>query len=308
MIGVVVNPRSGYVAQHGVDHLRGLILESIPEAELHILQPHENAADQSKTFLSAGATCVAAVGGDGTVSAVASALVGTQASLGVIPGGTLNHFARDVGVGRDVPHAVRVLAHGYTLPVDVASVNNRTFLNNSSIGLYARMVRIRQRYEKRLGKWRAMIRASLLVAREGRSTTVQLSDGKTSESVRTYLLFVGNNQYELDLLHLGKRARLDAGELCCFVLEAPSRLQLVPHVFRYFRDKNPDQRVFRSVCASEFTVLPSKSVTVEVSADGEVIHLTAPLVYRVLPRALNVVVPEPPPPESREVRNEDGPP
>ena len=154
MIGVVVNPRSGYVAQHGVDHLRGLILESIPEAELHILQPHENAADQSKTFLSAGATCVAAVGGDGTVSAVASALVGTQASLGVIPGGTLNHFARDVGVGRDVPHAVRVLAHGYTLPVDVASVNNRTFLNNSSIGLYARMVRIRQRYEKRLGKWR----------------------------------------------------------------------------------------------------------------------------------------------------------
>ena len=158
-------------------------------------------------------------------------LVGTETPLGVIPAGTLNHFARDVGVGRDVEDALQILAHGYVLPVDVAAVNDHVFVNNSSIGLYPRMVEIRERYEKRLGKWRALLQATLLVLRRAQPSVVQISDGSQRVSVRTELVFVGNNQYELDFLHLGRRARIDAGELCCFILEMPNRVNLCTTYF-----------------------------------------------------------------------------
>jgi diacylglycerol kinase family enzyme len=302
MIGLILNPRSGYVAAHGLPYVRAQITAVLPEVRIHVLQPGDDLAARCRDLIADGATCIAAAGGDGTVSAVATHLVGTDIPLGVIPAGTLNHFARDVGVGRDVAHALQVLACGYTLPVDVARVNERIFLNNSSIGLYARMVEIRRRYETRLGKWRALVHAARLVVRHARATEVQFGDGETLESVRTYLLFVGNNQYELDLLHLGRRSCLDAGELCCFILEAPGRLALLPHVFHYLRGHRPYAHVFRSLCTHELTVIPGRARRVEVACDGEVFALAAPLVYRILPRALKVVVPKPPPSESREMR------
>jgi diacylglycerol kinase family enzyme len=243
------------------------------------------------------------------MNSVAAQLVGSQTPLGVIPAGTLNHFARDVGVGRHVEEALRVLARGYVLPVDVAKVNDRIFLNNSSIGLYARMVEMRKRLEPRAGKWRALMYAGWLTIRKAHPSTVQISSDKGSERVRTYLVFVGNNQYELELLRLGQRARLDAGQLCCFILEGPSRLGLLPYVFGYLRDHRHHQRaahhVFHSLCTDELTVRTRRRV-VDVACDGEVFRLEAPLVYRVLPRALRVVVPKPPPPESREARSEAG--
>jgi diacylglycerol kinase family enzyme len=118
----------------------------------------------------------------------------------------------------------------------------------------------------------------------------------------TYLLFVGNNQYELDLLHLGQRSRLGGGELCCFILDVPGRLTRMPHVFRYLRSHSPSARVLRSLCTHEFTVIPGRARRVGVACCGEVFALATPLVYRILPRALKVVVPKPPSAESREMR------
>lgn len=305
MIGVILNPRSGYVARHGIDDVCSLIREIVPDAQVHQLEPHDDVAALCAGFIEQGATCIAAAGGDGTVSSVARSLVKTETALGVIPVGTLNHFARDVGVGRQVEDALRTLAHGYVLPVDVATVNDHVFINNSSIGLYPRMVEIRERYERRLGKWPALVQATLLVMREAHPSVVQISDGKKPLSVRTELIFVGNNQYELDLLHLGKRARIDGGELCCFVLEVPGRIALWRHIFRHLRDKGPKRHLLRSLEVTELTVIPRLPGRIDVAADGEVFSLTAPLVYRVLSRALQVVVPEPPPPGSREERDQE---
>lgn len=306
MIGVILNPRSGYVARHGVDDVCALIQQTVPEARVHVLQEDDDIAARCAEFVEQGATCVAAAGGDGTVSSVARSLVGSETPLGVIPVGTLNHFARDVGVGRDVEAALRILAHGYVLPVDVATVNDHVFVNNSSIGLYARMVEMRERYERRLGKWRALIHATVLVLRERHTNVVQVSDGSKRLSVRTELVFVGNNQYELDFLHLGQRARIDAGELCCFILEVPNRVHLWRHIFRYLRDKRPKRHFLRSLEVTKLTVIPRSSRPIEVAADGEVIQLNPPLEYRVRSRALQVVVPEPPPPGSREERDQEG--
>ena len=302
MIGIILNPRSGYVAAHGLPYARAQITAVLPEVRIHVLQPGNDLAARCRDLIAEGATCIAAAGGDGTVNAVATHLVGTETPLGVIPAGTLNHFARDVGVGRDVPAAVQTLAAGHVVSVDVATVNDRLFLNNSSIGLYPHMVEIRRRYESRLGKWRALMHAARLVARHARATEVRFGDGATLESARTYLLFVGNNQYELDLLHLGQRSCLDAGELCCFILKARGRLELLPHVFHHLRGHRPYAHVFRSLCTHELTVIPGRAHRVEVACDGEVFTLAAPLVYSILPRALKVVVPKPPPPESREMR------
>ena len=291
MIGVIINPRAGYVAEHGVDRVRSMVVATVPDAQAMVLQPHDHPSTGCRQFLSSGATCIVAVGGDGTVGSVAASLVDTGVPLGVIPGGTLNHFARDVGVGRDVPQAVRTLAERHAVPVDVATVNDRIFLNNSSIGLYPEMVHLREAEEQQLGKLRAMIRAVLLALRRTKWTTVHVSSGRGTGTARTRLLFVGNNQYELRLLNLGRRVSLQEGVLSCFVLDAPTRLQLVHTVLRSLRSKQAEHVFFRSLRATEMTVVPNQRLEVDVSADGEIFAMRTPLVYRIRPGALRVVVP-----------------
>ncbi len=305
MIGAILNPRSGYVATHGPDNVVAAIQGVLPDAHVHVLAKGDDIGDLCQDYVASGARCIIAGGGDGTVNAVAARLVHTDVALGVLPVGTLNHFARDVGVGRDVGHALRVLAAGYTLPVDVASVNGHIFVNNSSIGMYVEMVEVRRRYERRLGKWRALCFAAWLAARHAHSSVVEIDTDRLASRVHTYLVFVGNNQYELNLLHLGQRAALDAGELCCFVLEAPNRLSLVPHLFHYLRDHRADHHVVRTMVTDALTVIPARHSQVDVACDGEVCRMAVPLVYRVLPRALRVVVPKPPPADSREVRDRE---
>jgi diacylglycerol kinase family enzyme len=291
MIGVIVNPRSGYVSEHGVEHMRDLLCEAVPDVQIHVLQPEDDVAARCREFLSVGATCIAAVGGDGTMCSVAANLVDTQVALGVIPGGTLNHFARDVGVGRDVPEAVQILGRGKSISVDVATVNDRVFLNNSSIGLYPELVYMREAGEKRLGKWQAMVRACLLVVGQAKWTEVEIRTDDETHHVRTRMLFVGNNQYELRLFHLGQRESLQSGTLCCFVLDAPNRLRMAQTALASLRADLSERRFFRSLQTTEMTVAPRQESTVQVSADGEVFEMKTPLVYCIRPRALEVIVP-----------------
>jgi diacylglycerol kinase family enzyme len=296
MIGVIVNPRAGYVAQGRLEQLRSLIGVAVPDAQVVVLEPHDDVHARCQELLAAGATCIAAVGGDGTVSSVAANLVDSQVPFGVIPGGTLNHFARDVGVGRDVRAAVETLAARHAVSVDVATVNDRLFLNNSSIGLYPEMVHLRETEEQQLGKVRALLRAGLLALRRTKWTTVQVSSGDYVGEVRTRLLFVGNNQYELRLLHLGRRASLQEGVLSCFVLDAPTRLHLVHTVLRSLEGRHTGHQYFRSMRVAEMTVVPDQELQVDVAADGEVFPMRTPLVYKIRPRALHVVVPQSTPP------------
>src|SRR4029450_6264872 len=107
---------------------------------------------------------VIAGGGDGTVNTVAAALVGTEVVLGVLPLGTLNHFAKDLGLPLELGGAVQTIGAGHTVRIDVGEVNGQMFLNNSSLGLYPRIVRHRQKQTERLGrgKWPAFLWATLV--------------------------------------------------------------------------------------------------------------------------------------------------
>ncbi len=145
--------------------------------------------------LQQGCKTIVAGGGDGTLNAVASLLIGKPVTFGVLPLGTLNHFAKDLGVPIDPLQALQGLPSAAAIEVDMAEVNGHYFLNNSSIGLYVNIVHSRERQQTRLGrgKWPAFAWAMAAALRRFPFLTVALStDGKPVEH-RTPLVFVGNN-------------------------------------------------------------------------------------------------------------------
>jgi diacylglycerol kinase family enzyme len=238
------------------------------------------AADCSNA-LKAGARVLVAGGGDGTVSSVAAALVGRNAALGVLPLGTLNHFAKDVGLPLDIDAAARVIAAGRTTCVDVGEVNGRPFINNSSIGLYARLVAERKERERvGLSKWIAHGVAAVRVwNRYYRRLRVTLRGNGVDRRARTPFVFVGNNEYQLSGFELGGRQRLTGGSLHVCMAPGMTRAGVVRMIHG-----------LESFTATEFTLDAGRRL-LEVSLDGEVLIMANPLEYRIRPGVLRVVVP-----------------
>jgi diacylglycerol kinase family enzyme len=223
---------------------------------------------------------------------VASALVGTATPLGVIPCGTLNHFARDLGVPLDQAEAVVNTLRGRAHEIDVGEVNGRVFVNNSSVGLYPAMVHRRAKQQRRLGrgKWQAMLWAAHTVLRTHSFMHLTLElDGKTFAR-RTPLVFIGNNVYEMQGFDIGRRARLDAGVLSVYVTHRGGRFALLELALRALLGQLDQSRDFENATATELRI-ESRHKRLLVATDGEVAALDLPLRYRIRPRALRVMAP-----------------
>jgi diacylglycerol kinase family enzyme len=243
---------------------------------------------------------VIAAGGDGTVGRVAAALQGTEVPLAVLPLGTLNHFARDLGMAPQIEAAISAIAEGEVRRVDVGEVNGRIFVNNSSIGLYPRVVRRREVQRERLGrgKWSSLVSASLLILRRFPLTRVRIAVNGATVERTTPFVFVGNNRYRMDLLSPGGRDALDRGELCLYLPGRTGRFGMLWIAFRALFGRLDQARDFVSICASELWI-GSRRQRLHVALDGEVVSLSPPLRYRVRPRALHVIVPRSPAGERR---------
>jgi diacylglycerol kinase family enzyme len=237
---------------------------------------------------------VVAGGGDGTISSVASVLAGTGIALGVLPMGTLNHFAKDLGVSLDLEQAARDIAACHTTQVDVGEVNGRVFVNNSSLGLYPQIVHQREKQRSRLGrgKWRAMLWATLLTLRRYPFLDVRLRLDRTVKPQRTPFVFIGNNEYKMEGFDIGKRERLDGGILSVYTTQPIRRLGLLALAMRALFGR------LRQV--KDFETHEVKRVRIEtrrrrqrmlVAIDGEVAAMDMPLEYRIRPGALRVIVP-----------------
>lgn len=231
-------------------------------------------------------------GGDGTVAAAAAALVGTETRLGVLPLGTLNHFARDLGIPDDLAEAAQLIASGAERRVDVAEMNGRIFINNSAIGLYPLMVIDRDLQQKRLGRSKRLamfVASARTLARFGHyRLALTVNDQKTR--VDTPLLFVGNNDYRIDIGAPGRRESLADGRLSVFVMRKKTRRGLVAASIRaLFNRTRPDDMV-RVDDVQRLSVASRRSQLV-ISVDGEVEAATPPLHYRVRKAALNVIAP-----------------
>lgn len=236
---------------------------------------------------------VIAGGGDGTINAVASTLIGTDRTLGVLPLGTLNHFAKDLRIPLELEGAARVLLEGHTESVDVGEVNGRIFLNNSSLGLYPSIVRQREQQQERLGrgKWPAFLWAALTVLRRYPFLNIRLSIDERELLRRTPFVFIGNNEYEMENFNLGARSCLNKGQLSLYVAQRTGRLRLLWLGLRALFGGLRDQRDFDALCTKEIWI-ETKHRHLRVATDGEVTIMKTPLHYRVRPGALRVLVPK----------------
>jgi diacylglycerol kinase family enzyme len=285
---VLTNPAAGARAD-AVDELRKALTSVNVSAEVWQVPGHQIAAS-ARDAISRGVDAIVAAGGDGTVSAVASALAGTDVPLGVIRSGTLNHFARDANIPTDLAAAARVIAAGNTRRFDVAELNGRTFINNSSIGIYPHIVGKRDRQRERLGrgKWISMLIASVSVFRRYPTVRVRICVGGRAQVHTTPFVFVGNNRYEMNLRMLGRRGRLDAGELSLWFATVSGRFGLLWLALRTVLGRLEQAKDFVTMTVREVTI-ESKQRRLRVALDGEVMRMQPPLNYRVRPGALKVL-------------------
>jgi len=290
-ITVLLNPRAGTQDDAAMERVNeGLRRAGAGESELRIVEgPLVRTA--AREAIARGSRIVVAGGGDGTVSSVASAIVGSDAALGILPLGTLNHFAKDVGVPLDLDDAIRAIGGGRTVRVDVGDVDGRPFINNASVGMYASLTAERLAMQRLgRGKWLAHALAAARVWRRYHRLHVRLRADGRERVVATPFVFVGNNEYQLSGMELGGRKRLDVGRLhVCMAPGMPRRRVARMIVVAIFGDLCRLEG-FESFTASELT-LEGGTARLRLSLDGEVVTLDSPLKFRIRPQALRVIVP-----------------
>jgi len=262
------------------------------DAEIELLSGGDCAV-RARAVAERGDALLIVGGGDGTISAAASALVGTETKLGILPLGTLNHFARDLSIPADLDEAAKLIAGGKEQRVDVAEMGDRIFINNSAIGLYPLMVVDRDLQRKRLGRSKrlAMVVASLrmLVRFNHHRLTLTINEERTGR-VDTPLLFVGNNDYRIDFGAPGERESLDDGQLCVLVMRKKTRRGFLAASIRAFVGRSRGDDMVRLDGVEKLRVSSHRS-QLTASLDGEVVRAETPLDYRIRKRALRVIAP-----------------
>ena len=240
-----------------------------------------------------GATRVAAVGGDGTISSAAAAVARSDAELVVIPAGTFNHFARDNGIPLDLDAACAVAKHGPVRRVDVGWVNGRLFLNTSSVGAYANFVRVRERLEPRFGYWASSAYSIVRTLVRMQAFRVRFETDGVHRAYETPLVFIGVGERELKLPTLGSRVEGGRSRLHVMIVRGRTRARLVALAFAAAaRGTRAMARTphLDSYFLSRCTIEQRHST---VAVDGEVVRMDSPLDYELGQGALKLVVPTP---------------
>ena len=262
------------------------------QASVVVTRTGDELLPAARRAVSEGSSRVAAGGGDGTVNAVAGVVAGTDTALGVLPMGTLNHFAKDAGIPLDLEEAVRNLFTGRVVKVDVGEVNGRVFVNNSGVGVYPHLVRQREEQQQRHGYRKPLAFALAVgsVLRRYSRLRVKLHMTEAEALARlTPFVFVGNNRYEVAGLEIGRRASLTSGRLWVCTAPRAGRRNLIAMAWRTLMGRVSDHEL-NAIEVEEFWVNPP-TPWVNVSMDGEVRLVAAPLHYRIRPGALGVVLP-----------------
>lgn len=293
-VEVIINAGSGASGKEAArERLVELFGASGIEARVWLAKTGDDLLELARRAARGDAATIVAGGGDGTINAVASKVIDTDKTLGILPLGTLNHFAKDLKIPLDLEGAARTIIEDHSVRVDVGEVNGRIFLNNSSLGLYPSIVHQREQKQKLgHGKWPALIWAAFSVIRRYPFLDVRLNaDGKEFSS-RTPFVFIGNNEYDMEGFNIGGRNRLDAGQLSLYFSYRTGRLGLLGLGLRALLRRLPKAGDFVAMCTTEVSIkTPRKRI--RVSTDGEVTMMQPPLRYRVRPGGLRVHVPVP---------------
>jgi diacylglycerol kinase family enzyme len=263
-----------------------------PGFEIRLTAP-EKLTEALRQAVNAGAPRVLVAGGDGTISSAASVLARTPTALAVLPGGTLNHFARDHGIPTDLDEALQVAEHGRVSRVDVGYVNDQLFLNTSSVGAYVRFVETRDRLEGHLGYWMASVVAGVRILRGIRQTRVTLEVEGEKRVYQARLVFVAVGERSLVPPKLGRPVGEPGGALHVVVPRGRRQARRFARAFaRTDRGLSVGARPlgFDTALVARLRLdLPMPAV--KVATDGEIRRQRTPLEYRLEREALNVVLP-----------------
>lgn len=294
-IEVIINAAGGsFVEGETEEKLREAFAASGLDVKISFAKTGEQIGDFAEAAAKGDAEIIVAGGGDGTISSVAAIVSKTGKVFGVLPLGTLNNFSKDLQIPQDIDEAVKIIADGNVTEIDLAELNGRIFINNSSIGLYPHIVKDREKQQERLGygKWRAAFWATLKMFRVSPFIKVGIVvDGKLFLR-KTPFVFVGNNQYEMDLYNIGRRPALDQGKLSIYFLHRGGRLGVIRLLLRTVTGRVKQWKDFEEVLA-EHVSIQTRRKRIHVAFDGEVTVVKTPLKYTILPKALRVFVPKP---------------
>jgi YegS/Rv2252/BmrU family lipid kinase len=289
---IIINDNSGLSDKGDTLKLLSEIFASRGvKANIKLAKSGEQILKLAEQALQSSSQIIVAGGGDGTINAVASVLAGTDKILGVLPLGTLNHFAKDLLIPLDLERAARNLLEGRIVKVDVGMVNDRVFINNSSLGLYPHLVHQRKKQQRKgLSKWTAFLWAMFIVLRRYPLMRVRLEIDGQAFVHRTPFVFIGNNEYNFNFFDIGSRGCLDAGQLSLYIAPFTGRFGLLRLGLRAFFGKLNEVTDFTILCAREVWVDTRRKV--RVATDGEVFVMQPPLHFKIQPAALRVLVPD----------------
>ncbi|EWY39175.1 diacylglycerol kinase [Skermanella stibiiresistens SB22] len=294
-VSVVLNGAAGSLVgkpiEESVGEVKRLFEEAGHTATVTAASGPEIVAAIDKAVAS-DADVVVVGGGDGTVATAAGKLMGTDKALGILPLGTLNLYAKDLGIPLDIREAVPLLARGRIKPMDIGDVNGTVFLNHSVLGLYPMMVQEREevREERGLSKWPAMAIAMCRALKQYPLLRVRLQTEEGTRRLTTPILAVANNPYDEGFGSFLKRSRLDTGKLALYVAKHRQPFKMAKMMVALVLGTWQRDAELEVMSLTEFTV-KSRRRTLKVANDGEVHRMEAPLRYRMLAGGLRMLIP-----------------
>jgi undecaprenyl-diphosphatase len=278
---IVVNPSAGPAL---ADNPAGELRKALPEAE--ILELSDDLPLDEALERAAKASVIGIAGGDGSVNAAAQVAIEHGVPLAVVPAGTLNHLARDLGLD-SVDEAIDAVRNGHAAAVDVGTIDGRPFLNTASFGSYVELVDAREKLESRIGKWPAVVVALIRVLRRSDPVDVEI-DG---EPRRIWMIFIGNCRYRPSGFAPSWRERLDDGLLDVRTVDADEPWGRTRLVFALLSGRLGRCRVYRQRVTDRIGFRSPDGTPIRLARDGETFDGSPEFVATKLPTPLPIYVP-----------------
>jgi diacylglycerol kinase family enzyme len=306
---VIVNESSG---SHATDtlhtdieqafHRQNMRVQWLTLTRKDLARSREAAVD--RLILSAEGV-IAVAGGDGTVNAVASACRKLRRPLGILPAGTFNYVARNLGLPIEVSEAAQVIAAGHSEPIAVGEVNGRLFLNNAGFGLYSHIIEERELAKRRFGRHRVVAFLSGLKVLAQRHPLYHIhitADGR-EHTLKTTTLFFGVNALQLANYNLEAAKFIEHGQLAVLSLRLDSRFDIAGAAWAALHGKTEAAQCVDATAATSVRVTTRRRA-LKLAIDGEIVVMRAPLQVRMVHDALHVMMPPKQPEQS--IEPEDG--
>ncbi len=290
-LAVICNNHSG---QHSVEETLKEWAKGNDGIVMFALNEAETTEGLIRKISDNGFQKIVACGGDGTISSIVDQVlkINPEIKIGILPAGTFNHFAKDLKIPLNLAEAWQIILDGHTTHIDVARVNDTYFINNSSIGFYPMFVKERGKWMRR--GWRKPLAALFSAATHFRKFSLINIEFKGEDKKiikKSAFVFMGNNQYEISGLNLGKRERIDQGILFIALAHQAGRGQIVKYIFKAIFNLGKDES-FEKIGLSECIIHQEPHKSLLVSYDGETKRIIGDIHYKIYPKALNVIVPQ----------------